>query len=134
MSRKRHAARLPAMPLFLLHHQHAPAECAAAFAAWPGFDSPLRGEAAASTCLQAVTPSGGGSRPRIAKARSRCCRPTSLCGPKRSRSVTSPSHDQPRNAETPVQPEAIDPTVYARRWKTLGVLAISLLIIGLDNT
>ena len=39
------------MPLFLLHHQHAPAECAAAFAAWQGFDSPLRAAAAASTCL-----------------------------------------------------------------------------------
>jgi hypothetical protein len=47
-----HQGRLPDMPLFLLHHQHAPGECAAAFAAWLGFDSPLRGEAAASTCLQ----------------------------------------------------------------------------------
>jgi EmrB/QacA subfamily drug resistance transporter len=28
----------------------------------------------------------------------------------------------------------IDPTVYARRWKTLAVLAISLVVIGLDNT
>ena len=28
----------------------------------------------------------------------------------------------------------IDPTHYARRWKTLAVLALSLLIIGLDNT
>ena len=28
----------------------------------------------------------------------------------------------------------IDPTVYARRWKTLAVLSLSLLIIGLDNT
>jgi EmrB/QacA subfamily drug resistance transporter len=27
-----------------------------------------------------------------------------------------------------------DPLVHARRWKTLGVLALSLLIIGLDNT
>ena len=27
-----------------------------------------------------------------------------------------------------------DPTVYARRWKILGVLSLSLLIIGLDNT
>jgi EmrB/QacA subfamily drug resistance transporter len=27
-----------------------------------------------------------------------------------------------------------DPRVYARRWKTLAVLALSLLIIGLDNT
>jgi hypothetical protein len=52
MSRKPHAARLPGMPLFLLHHQHAAAECAAAFAAWLGFDSPLRGGEAASTCLE----------------------------------------------------------------------------------
>ena len=28
----------------------------------------------------------------------------------------------------------IDPTQYARRWKTLGVLSLSLVIIGLDNT
>ena len=28
----------------------------------------------------------------------------------------------------------IDPKAYARRWKTLGVLSLSLLIIGLDNT
>ena len=28
----------------------------------------------------------------------------------------------------------IDPVHYARRWKTLGVLSLSLLIIGLDNT
>jgi EmrB/QacA subfamily drug resistance transporter len=28
----------------------------------------------------------------------------------------------------------IDPAVYARRWKTLAVLSLSLLIIGLDNT
>jgi len=39
------------MPLFLLHHQHAPADCAASFAAWTGFESPLRHESAASTCL-----------------------------------------------------------------------------------
>ena len=29
---------------------------------------------------------------------------------------------------------AIDPVQYARRWKTLGVLSLSLVIIGLDNT
>ena len=28
----------------------------------------------------------------------------------------------------------IDPGVYARRWKTLAVLSLSLVIIGLDNT
>ena len=39
------------MPVFLLHHQHAPGDCAAAFAAWSGFDSPLRHRQAASTCL-----------------------------------------------------------------------------------
>jgi EmrB/QacA subfamily drug resistance transporter len=33
-----------------------------------------------------------------------------------------------------MQASAIDPTVYARRWKILAVMALSLLIIGLDNT
>ncbi len=28
----------------------------------------------------------------------------------------------------------IDPKQYSRRWKTLGVLSLSLFIIGLDNT
>ncbi len=39
------------MPSFLLHHQHEPHECAAAFAAWKGFDSPLRDSSALSSCL-----------------------------------------------------------------------------------
>jgi hypothetical protein len=38
------------VPTFLLHHQHAPSECAVAFAAWTGFMSPLRHLGAASTC------------------------------------------------------------------------------------
>jgi hypothetical protein len=29
---------------------------------------------------------------------------------------------------------AADPEIYARRWRTLAVLALSLVIIGLDNT
>jgi len=39
------------MALFLLHHKHEAAECATAFAAWTGFESPLRHSQAASTCL-----------------------------------------------------------------------------------
>ena len=39
------------MPSFLLQHRHAPTECAAAFAAWQGFDSPLRHQWAPCTCL-----------------------------------------------------------------------------------
>jgi hypothetical protein len=39
------------MAFFYLHHNHAPAECAAAFAAWRGFDSPLRHRPVAGTCL-----------------------------------------------------------------------------------
>ncbi len=39
------------MPSFLLHHQHEPHECSAAFAAWAGVDSPLRRSRALSTCL-----------------------------------------------------------------------------------
>ena len=39
------------MPRYVLEHRHRPAECTAAFAAWLGFDSPLRHHAAPSTCL-----------------------------------------------------------------------------------
>jgi len=39
------------MPIFLLHHQHTAHDCAAAFAAWRGFASPLRHRRTASTCL-----------------------------------------------------------------------------------
>jgi hypothetical protein len=39
------------MAAFLLQHQHEPHECAAAFAAWQGFDSPLRYGAVPSSCL-----------------------------------------------------------------------------------
>src|ERR687885_256023 len=48
------AAPLPqacAMPVFLLHHEHEPHECAAAFAAWTGFESPLRHGTVEATCL-----------------------------------------------------------------------------------
>ena len=40
------------MPEFLLNHRHEPHECAAAFAAWQGFDSPLRHGRVPSTCLE----------------------------------------------------------------------------------
>ena len=39
------------MTIFLLQHEHEPDDCATAFAAWTGFDSPLRHKTAASTCL-----------------------------------------------------------------------------------
>lgn len=44
-------AQADAMPVFLLQHQHEPQECAAAFAAWAGFQSPLRRCPVDSTCL-----------------------------------------------------------------------------------
>jgi len=40
-----------AMPSYLLTHRHPPAECVAAFAAWHGFQSPLRGRPTKSSCL-----------------------------------------------------------------------------------
>jgi hypothetical protein len=40
------------MARYLLHHSHSPAECGPAFAAWKGFDSPLRHHVAVGTCLQ----------------------------------------------------------------------------------
>ena len=39
------------MASFLLNHRHEPHECDAAFAAWQGFDSPLRHRPTPSTCL-----------------------------------------------------------------------------------
>jgi len=39
------------MPTYLMEHRHEAAECEAAFAAWAGFESPLRGSVAVSTCL-----------------------------------------------------------------------------------
>jgi hypothetical protein len=39
------------MNTFVLHHRHTAAECAAAFASWAGFDSPLRHRRADSSCL-----------------------------------------------------------------------------------
>ena len=42
------------MASYLLQHRHEPAECAATFAAWKGFDSPLREGTAWCSC-----PTGG---------------------------------------------------------------------------
>lgn len=39
------------MPLFVLSHCHEPHECPSAFAAWKGFDSPLRHQPALATCI-----------------------------------------------------------------------------------
>jgi hypothetical protein len=39
------------MTTYLLHHRHTATECATAFAAWAGFESPLRHRSAPSTCL-----------------------------------------------------------------------------------
>ena len=39
------------MPTYLVRHHHDPSDCGAAFAAWRGFRSPLRGRPALSSCL-----------------------------------------------------------------------------------
>jgi hypothetical protein len=39
------------MQRFLIHHRHEARECPAAFAAWKGFDSPLRRETTIASCL-----------------------------------------------------------------------------------
>ena len=35
---------------FVLSHRHAPGDCGVAFAAWRGFDSPLRHQSALASC------------------------------------------------------------------------------------
>jgi hypothetical protein len=37
---------------FVLSHTHEPAQCSAAFAAWRGFDSPLRSGTVLSSCVR----------------------------------------------------------------------------------
>jgi hypothetical protein len=56
------------MQRFLIHHRHDAYECAAAFAAWKGFASPLRRETTIASCLAGgheiwweVTASGEGA-------------------------------------------------------------------------
>jgi hypothetical protein len=39
------------MARFLIHHRHDAHECAAAFAAWKGFTSPLRRQITIASCL-----------------------------------------------------------------------------------
>ena len=41
------------MPTFLLNHRHEPDECETAFAAWRGFDSPLRHQSTLASCPSA---------------------------------------------------------------------------------
>jgi hypothetical protein len=41
-----------AMPLFMLSHSHTPDECGRAFAAWRGFDSPLRHTLTLASCVE----------------------------------------------------------------------------------
>jgi len=38
------------MTTYLLDHRHEPSECVVAFAAWKGFDSPLREQSALCSC------------------------------------------------------------------------------------
>jgi hypothetical protein len=40
------------MSRFVLHHRHEAHECAASYAAWKGFVSPLRHHGAASSCVE----------------------------------------------------------------------------------
>jgi hypothetical protein len=40
------------VPLFVLTHRHDAADCGAAFAAWKGFESPLRHTLAVASCVE----------------------------------------------------------------------------------
>ncbi|HWF74666.1 MAG TPA: hypothetical protein VG186_15055 [Solirubrobacteraceae bacterium] len=51
------------MKSYVLIHEHAPAECTVAYAAWNGFDSPLRGRPVPSTCARHLAPAGPSAAP-----------------------------------------------------------------------
>lgn len=50
MFRRGAESRVAWMRRFLLNHRHRPRECRAAYAAWNGFESPLRAREAVSSC------------------------------------------------------------------------------------
>ena len=50
MSRRARRLSVVAVPRYMLSHSHEPGECPVAFAAWAGFDSPLRHGTAAASC------------------------------------------------------------------------------------
>lgn len=50
--RARRAPTIVGVPLFMLSHSHAPDECETAFAAWRGFDSPLRHTLTLTSCVE----------------------------------------------------------------------------------
>jgi hypothetical protein len=50
MRRRTNGTKLHQMPRYLVRHRHAREECRFAFAAWKGFESPLRHAEAMSTC------------------------------------------------------------------------------------
>jgi hypothetical protein len=43
---------IPAMARYMLAHSHEPEECRVAFAAWHGFESPLRHHAVLASCVE----------------------------------------------------------------------------------
>ena len=51
MSRRRSATMMGRVPVYVLHHRHDAADCAASYAAWKGFHSPLRRTTALSSCV-----------------------------------------------------------------------------------
>jgi len=40
------------MARYLLHHHHEPSDCGAAYAAWKGFESPLRRRSTLASCFE----------------------------------------------------------------------------------
>ena len=89
------------MPFFLLHHSHDAHECAAAFAAWQGFDSPLRHRRAPSTCLAGGHALWWRVEASDDRRRSSCCPGSWPSGPRPSRSERCRSHE--RRCETPAR-------------------------------
>jgi hypothetical protein len=50
MSGRGSGGNLLAMPRYLIHHRHEPAECGVVFASFRGHDTPLRHQSALASC------------------------------------------------------------------------------------
>ena len=117
------------MTRYLIHHRHEARECGVAYASFRGHESSLRHNAALSSCdsgghaiwwtVDAATEGGCARAAAVLHRRARHRR-----SGHRSGDPVQSKEEQMSGTNTP----------YSRRWQALIVLAMSLLIVSVDNT
>ena len=124
------AGRLVACPVTWSTTATQPHECGVAFASFKGHESPLRHRAALASCASGGhaiwwTVEAATEADALALLPFFVAERSTVTGSARSRSR------EPQGGAAHVTPQ---PGLYARRWQALIVLALSLLVVSVDNT